>query len=256
MFEPRTGDDVEWLERCLKWSSEERPRARKKRERSSAPLVLCGNGTLLHVDAGTLLIRNGFTHYPQEREEYRYFRGDLDRPARIILLDGSGSISFDVLDWLAEQEVPLIRISWTGEVVTVIGGNGYSADRDKIDWQRRVRNNPRERLQFSCDLIREKIRNSVITLEDVIPRSEFRDETISKLRRELAAVEMRGPPNIDDYGASRAAPEKPISARGMASRCGGQKASASQSRWRGTRSGRGLPPWPKKPQKIGTPRTP
>jgi hypothetical protein len=33
-------------------------------------------------------------------------------------LDGSGSISFDVLDWLAEQEIPLIRISWTGEVVT------------------------------------------------------------------------------------------------------------------------------------------
>src|SRR3954464_11708895 len=26
---------------------------------------------------------------------------------------------------------PLIRISWTGEVVTAIGGNGYSADRSK-----------------------------------------------------------------------------------------------------------------------------
>ena len=34
----------------------------------------------------------------------RFFRGDLSLPSRIILLDGSGTISFDVLSWLAEQE--------------------------------------------------------------------------------------------------------------------------------------------------------
>jgi len=61
-------------------------------------LILCGHGVSLRVEGGTLLIKNGFTHYPQQREEYRYFQGDLDRPARIIVLDGSGSISFDVLD--------------------------------------------------------------------------------------------------------------------------------------------------------------
>src|SRR5215217_4620161 len=125
---------------------------RRRRERSKHALVLCGHGVSLRVDAGTLLIRNGFTHYPQQREEFRYFRGDLDRPARIILLDGSGSISFDVLDWLAEQDVPLIRISWTGEVVTV-ASTAYSADPKKVEWQRKMRNNPEERLKFSCDLI-------------------------------------------------------------------------------------------------------
>jgi CRISPR/Cas system-associated endonuclease Cas1 len=149
------------------------------------------------VDAGTLLVRNGFTHYPQAREEFRYFRGDLARPARIILLDGSGSISFDVLDWLAEQEIPLIRISWTGEVVTAIGGNGYSADRQKVEWQRRVRNNPRERLEFSQDLIREKIANAVVTLDRVIPSSPARVSATAVLMGKLQELDFRPPTTVE-----------------------------------------------------------
>ncbi len=56
--------------------------------------------------------KTDFTHYPQARETFLFFRGDIDLPERIIVLDGSGSISFDVLSWLAEQKVSLIRIDW------------------------------------------------------------------------------------------------------------------------------------------------
>ena len=35
----------------------------------------------------SLLVRNGFTHYPQKQETYRYFKGDPDLPPRIIMLD-------------------------------------------------------------------------------------------------------------------------------------------------------------------------
>ena len=160
---------------------------RRRRERSKHALVLCGHGASLRVQAGTLLVRNGFTHYPQQREEFRYFRGDLDRPALIILLDGSGSISFDVLDWLAEQDVPLIRISWTGEVVTVAGA-GYFADPEKVEWQRKMRTDPAARQNFSCDLIRRKIENSLETLAAAIPASENRDRAISKLQAELSGL--------------------------------------------------------------------
>jgi CRISPR-associated endonuclease Cas1 len=149
------------------------------------------------VDAGTLLTRTGFTHYPQSREEFRYFRGDLDRPARIILLDGSGSISFDVLDWLAEQEIPLIRISWTGEVVTVIGANGYSADREKIEWQRQTRANPVARLEFCRALIREKIANAVVTLDQVIPKSPARVSASAMLMSKLQQLDFRPPATVD-----------------------------------------------------------
>src|SRR5215218_9723262 len=92
-------EESAWAERSEFWiaQSERATKPRKKRERSSRVLILCGHGVSLRVDAGTLLIRNGLTHYPQKREEYRYFQGDLDRPARIIVLYGSGGLSFDVL---------------------------------------------------------------------------------------------------------------------------------------------------------------
>jgi hypothetical protein len=69
-----------------------------RRRRDNA---LAGHGVSLRIEGGALTIQNGFTHYPQEREIIRYFRGDVALPERIILLDGSGSISFNVLSWLA-----------------------------------------------------------------------------------------------------------------------------------------------------------
>jgi CRISPR-associated endonuclease Cas1 len=212
-------DDMEWAIRSGLWASQRVAGLnRKRRERSPKALVLCGHGVSLRVEAGTLLIKNGFTHYPQKQETYRYFRGDLDRPSRIVLLDGSGSISFDVLNWLAEQEIPLIRISWTGDAVTVIGGNGYSADREKVEWQRATRANPRERLAFGSGLIREKIRNSISALDSAIPKSEIRDSAISKLRGELTALDTHPPEDIDAL-------------RGMEGRAG----AAYFSAWRGVK---------------------
>jgi CRISP-associated protein Cas1 len=81
---------------------------------------------MAYIKNGALTIQNGFTHYPQQREIIRYFRGDVALPERIILLDGSGSISFDVLSWLAEQKISLIRINWKGDIVCIAGGSGYS----------------------------------------------------------------------------------------------------------------------------------
>src|SRR3954452_1927512 len=85
-------DDADWARRCSHWHqlSVHALPPRRRRERSSKMLILCGHGVSLRVEGGTLLIKNGFTHYPQQRDEYRYFQGDLDRPARIIVLDGSG----------------------------------------------------------------------------------------------------------------------------------------------------------------------
>ena len=162
--------DARWRDRCELWAAEASSNeARKLRERSSEPLILCGHGISLRIEGGTLLVKNGFTHYPQTQEVFRFFRGDLDRPSRIVVIDGSGALTFDVLDWLAEQDVPLIRISWTGQITTVAGGTGYSAEREKVDWQRRTREDPSERVKFSADLIRRKIENSAETLDIRFP---------------------------------------------------------------------------------------
>jgi CRISP-associated protein Cas1 len=109
-------DDTQWATRCSMWQArvEKTSTRRTKRAKPPPALILAGHGVSLRVDNGALTIQNGFTHYPQQREIIRYFRGDVSLPERIILLDGSGSISFDVLSWLAEQKVSFIRIDWKG----------------------------------------------------------------------------------------------------------------------------------------------
>ena len=93
---------------------------RRIRQRNSNPLILTGHGTSMRIDCGTLLIKEGFTHYPQKQIEHRYFAADLELPRTILLLDGSGSLSFDVLSWLGEQGVSLIRIKWDGSIAVAV----------------------------------------------------------------------------------------------------------------------------------------
>ena len=121
-------DDHAWAIRSSMWQAraEKASTRRTKRAKPKPGLILAGHGVSLRVENGALTIQNGFTHYPQQREIIRYFRGDVALPERIILLDGSGSISFEVLSWLAEQKVTLIRIDWKGDIVCVAGAQGYS----------------------------------------------------------------------------------------------------------------------------------
>ena len=122
VFQPKLSalsDDAAWHDRCQIWQRRvaKQGTSRAKRERQRHPLILSGHGVSLRIEGGSLAIRNGFTHYPQKQETYRFFRGDLNLPDRILLLDGTGSLSFDVLSWLAEQDVSLVRIDSRGEVV-------------------------------------------------------------------------------------------------------------------------------------------
>jgi CRISPR-associated endonuclease Cas1 len=172
----------EWAIRSQFWQSEianSKPK-RRKRERNAIPLILCGQGVSIRIENGALVIRDGFTHYPQEQATYRYFRGDLELPPRIVLLDGSGTLSFDVLSWLAEQSVTLLRIKWTGEIA--IAGIGFASDPDKIAWQRSTRADDTKRLTFASDLIRRKIEASIATLETHFADTPARQAAIAKAR--------------------------------------------------------------------------
>ena len=191
---------AEWLRRSAHWERADSNMLapRKKRQRSTETLVLCGHGIAIKVEAGTLLVKNGFTHYPQKQDCHRYFRGDLGRPARIVVLDGSGHLTFDVLDWLAEQDVPLIRVSWTGDVVTVAGGSGYGADREKVDWQRATRADERLRVAFGCDLIAKKLSGSILTLETAITASPMRDRALQQIRADIETLRRKPPTKLLD----------------------------------------------------------
>ncbi len=180
----------EWAIQSENWIAElaKLQKSRKMRERNPNPLILSGHGNSMRIDKGTLLIKEGFTHYPQKAIEHRYFKGDLELPKTIMLLDGSGSLSFDVLSWLAEQSVSLIRIEWNGKVAIVCNGNGYAADQCKVDWQRELRHNPEKRLCFAKDLISRKLQNSVLTLQRQLPQSDCNRKAIDWAERGIAEL--------------------------------------------------------------------
>lgn len=195
-----------WATRSEMWRGRvKRASARRtKRANPEAALILAGHGVSLRIENGALEIQNGLTHYPQRREQFILFPRDPDLPERIILLDGSGSISFDVLSWLIEQNVSLVRIGWRGDIVCVAGASGYSANPFRVQWQVETRDNPALRMEFSRSIIIQKIEASVLTLEKSIRRSEKWERAVSTAYAALSRLDKGEPKTITELRALEA----------------------------------------------------
>jgi CRISP-associated protein Cas1 len=191
-------DSADWADRCRYWLNVPTSPKRIGRplRRHRRPLVLTGHGLKLQVSNGALLVRGGFTHYPQQREEWRFFPGDPKLPSRIVVIDGSGSISFDVLDWISSQKVPFIRINWRGEVQSVLGGLGYSADPIKVDLQRKAQRTRAPSIARA--LIQAKTVNSIETLSRSLPHSDQREKALSKIKNAARQLEAIKSPRLRD----------------------------------------------------------
>jgi len=120
------------------------------------------------------------------------------------MLDGSGSLSFDVISWLAAQEISLVRLTYQGDVETVIGGAGYAADPAKVQCQIETRNDPARRLEFCCDLITAKLESSLRTLREVIPNSPARMVAISHAEGALFRIRRGEIATVDDLRMTEA----------------------------------------------------
>lgn len=132
-------DDHDWAKRGEFWNKQNKTQTNRIRANSAKMpniLSLAGHGVRFSVDNGALVIRNGFTHYPQQQETWRLFAGQRNLPDRIVMLDGNGSLTFEVLAWLSKHKIPLIQINWQGEAITVLGANSYVADARLLDAQR------------------------------------------------------------------------------------------------------------------------
>jgi CRISP-associated protein Cas1 len=199
-------DDIAWATRSGMWQSRvaKASARRTKRAKAQPALILAGHGVSLRVENGALTIQNGFTHYPQKREIIRYFPGDLSLPERIILLDGSGSISFDVLSWIAEQKVRFIRIDWKGDIVCVAGASGYSANPFRVRWQLETRENPAQRNEYCRSIIARKIEATITALEKSIPRSDKWERAMRSAYAALSRLEENPPENISELRALEA----------------------------------------------------
>jgi CRISP-associated protein Cas1 len=194
---PAVNSTSAWATRCEIWRGRvERASVRRtKRAKPQSALVLAGQGVVLHIHAGALEIKNGLTHYPQRRETHLFFRGDADLPERIILMDCTGSISFEVLSWLSEQKINLVRIDWKGDIVCVAGASGYSF---RVQWQLETRGNPALRIEYCRSIISKKIEATVVTLERSIRRSEKWERAISAAYGALTKLDEKSPESITE----------------------------------------------------------
>ena len=193
-----TIDDRDWSARCGSAVQAGSTASKPRQTRKDRPLlVLSGHGVRLYVDNGALIVQNGFTHHPQEREEWRFFAGEWRVPSRIVVLDGKGGLTFHALRWLAEQDIPLVHIDWRGNVVHVVGGNGYAIDRRLLDAQVAARSSGRW-LTLSRRLISEKISNSIDTLRQALPKSPASGRAIVKLQRLAEEMKHHASSTVDD----------------------------------------------------------
>ena len=189
-------DDL-WPERGNYWISKLNPipqyKARKRRV-IHRPLVLSGHGIHLRIECGTLVIKCGFTHYPQNREEYRFFPSDRQLPSRIVILDGDGSITFDALKWMSEQNVPMVQINWRGEVVSV-GGAHYSAEPDLVKHQLAILSSGKG-FEYSTWLIQRKIENCRATILYISGGSQEAEPILNQLKKQETALREKPPANL------------------------------------------------------------
>ena len=172
----------EWSERSNYWLNKSTPKSGRILDRSVAhrPLILTGHGVRLSVEKGTLLIRDGFTHYPQQQQIWRFFPGGWRLPSRIVVIDVDGGLSFAALAWLSDHQIPLIQINWRGEVINIVSANPEMTIPEQLRFQLAAKNK-NGGLNIALKLIREKIANSIATLRHSFPRSVNLDQAIEQL---------------------------------------------------------------------------
>jgi len=193
----------EWAERCEHWNEKAQLEApkRKRREKQSAPLVLTGHGLSIRVDKSRLIIKHGLTHFPAKPTEAAFFKGSLELPPRIVIVDGNGHITLDALDWLQEQSIDLIRLRFDGRVQFVVSANGYAADPKKVEWQRKTRASEAARVKYAVPLIQQKILGTLYNLENLLPESRSREKAIEAAKSALVELEQSPPDMIAKLSA-------------------------------------------------------
>ena len=180
-------DDGLWSARGAYWETELAPtKVTSPWRRDRRPLVLAGHGAHLRVDAGTLLVRNGLTYHPQQREEYRFFPGDPTLPSRIVLVDSDGYITLDAIDWLARQDVPVLLLAWDGTARSLLPAGGSRSIPELLQAQVRALTD-RTGLRLATGLIERKVEGSSAALADLSagPQVDQVRSSLAVIRREL-----------------------------------------------------------------------
>jgi CRISPR-associated endonuclease Cas1 len=182
-------DDVSWAARGTYWEgTATSPKVTSPWRRDRTPLVLAGHGAQLRVDAGTLLVRNGLTHHPQVREEFRFFPGDPALPSRLVLVDTDGYITMGAIEWLALQDVPVLLLGWDGAARSFLPAGGSRGAPELLQAQVRALSDDTG-LRLANELIIRKVDGCAVALA-VLPDSPLVTQaraSLADIRAELLA---------------------------------------------------------------------
>lgn len=173
-------EETAWASRGAYWESvldSQRVTSR------SSTLTLAGHGALLRVDGNSLVVRNGFTHYPQVRREVRYTPRHPTLPARIVLLNCDGAVSIPALTWLARQSVPVVLLDWRGNIAATLAGPLTRLEDSELN-RRHAALTDDQRIDLARFLIADKIEAQIATV-DKFPPSIKRGETRLRMEKEL-----------------------------------------------------------------------
>lgn len=174
--------DALWRERSMYWESV----ADSTPITGQSTLSLAGHGSLIRVDGNTLVVRSGFTHYPQRGHEHRYTPRDKALPDRIVALASSGSITIAALGWLAQNHIPVVLVDWRGNVTSTFS-NGVDANLD-LEMRASLRDlKVGQAVQLARHLIQKKLDGQIHALGR-FPASVSRTFAVEGIRRELAIL--------------------------------------------------------------------
>jgi CRISP-associated protein Cas1 len=174
-------DDL-WRERSTYWESV----ANATPTAAPSTLSIAGHGSLIRVDGNTLVLRSGFTHYPQRGTDQRFTPRDKALPERIIVLASSGSITIEALSWLARNQIPIVLVDWRGKVVSTFSCS-IDANLD-LELRAKLRAlNGTEAVQLARFLIERKLAEQLLAL-DRFPATVSRTFAREGIRREVAIL--------------------------------------------------------------------
>jgi CRISPR-associated endonuclease Cas1 len=102
------------------------------------------------------------------------------------------------LDWLATQNVPLIRLRWDGEFTSIVTTGGQAASAKQVRWQDETRRDPKKRVAFSLNLIRQKASNSLTTMKEYVPRSSVWEKACDNVKDYCRQLKIRPPKTVNE----------------------------------------------------------
>ncbi|HEY3375346.1 MAG TPA: CRISPR-associated endonuclease Cas1 [Candidatus Aquicultor sp.] len=128
-------------------------------------LVLTGHGLDIRVQYGGLKIRDGFPHKQEIRDTF--INRGLNDIEHIVILGQSGSITFDALKWIADQDIAVTFVDYNGELLTDFIPKEHTSGVTK---RRQALATQELNLKIATWLLQEKFKAQAETLKHISQR--------------------------------------------------------------------------------------